>query len=1255
MDVDYDEYDGLTLTVPEEDPMDSRIYVKSTLAPSPIVKNIYPSFKVSMKKTIRSIRNLSFQDESDQYLSLRDADSQSAVFDDDDDSLLLEVGPELAKQSTDTCDVDVDPSLEDYVDVNLIVRTTSLLINNVPFNLASSIRDSCLVGGTKNSGNNEDGLLISLKSGFLMLIKLFYVPRTFTDRSSDESIRDKNVCRVFKPFAVQWWDVSVNAPNPSPTSSLTSIGHTLHSHVSGQAVVATAANGVFRIHNLDYSKAADAGIIFKPHYNVNVGGIIMQAAFGRPIENRVVDDHVMFLVLLFNDNNRLELCLYEWSTSEPIFKYLDVTRLPLKNDFELPIFTVPLKSGSFLFVGRKSLSVITMHNIKSGEYDSVKFPYSGSFPTSYYIYPLEDSFHDTIFISADDGVIHKVEIDRGEVVSIKPEVRVRYSLSKFVIKPAGDDNDDYLYHLIYASSTGLNQEIFVHASGNSSNYNYTDTVDRYGNWCPVKDVQIIDSYNSGSNSNHSSQELWCLSGCGKETRIARVTSGYSAASYGYTPSATKLESLFFFSLNNTPYLACANPFDSKLLEITPLENSEFTNIEEAAFITDSTTLSMDSVSSHVALQVTTNTIALTTISSFLLCLTLENDPIIYSHFNNEFLTLAYHEVQDVDSQSSVEIFQLQIPDIDDDTKMTMDDVFKRYALLKVESHVSMAKLLFLDSEMVLIVGSFDGNILIYGFNETPELYIKQEYHLLELCDTEDNNLVPHDVILVENTLLIGTKDGYLFYFHLGDASVNYSLTFDNCLVIGEMQVLFQQAIQDKFVVFVVCNSVWAIDFSQGFGPYNVTFSDNISNIKCLVPIPEIGENGEINSTGDKLSFVCFKARGLYSCELTPFKSHHVASFKLNEDAFKFIYLPHLRVFFILTRSTDKRKRMIFFDRKIERVVPHDLYGSKLKMFDEGASFLDDNEVPSSVSIWHLEHYGRTSKKILLGTDIKSDLGQRSGNFRVLDISKTSDQDNRLRFRVAERWKLHHNLGPINHIIQIEHDLLIADTKLIYATTYDVTTKRIKPLSHLLSLPSDVTSITVSEPNNVTITTNQDSLYQFKYDASSGFSLISTDFRYNALVNHATVNSKVIAGDKLHSDIIIMTSNKQLLTHSDSIKGTGIPRVFSANFCVKWCKDHLFSDGIVAINVNGQITFIKELAKDSDQLNQLKHHFELPGERKGLEFSEADNWDFPFNNKVTGKGLRSINRHYFRDKQKGAAIIDFDLDEVSRLGQLGISL
>ena len=72
---------------------------------------------------------------------------------------------------------------------------------------------------------------------------------------------------IFKPFIVQWWDTSSDLPVPALESS----GYSLFSHASGLSAVSTSASSVFRIYNCQHT---DSGIMFMPHFNVPVDGLL---------------------------------------------------------------------------------------------------------------------------------------------------------------------------------------------------------------------------------------------------------------------------------------------------------------------------------------------------------------------------------------------------------------------------------------------------------------------------------------------------------------------------------------------------------------------------------------------------------------------------------------------------------------------------------------------------------------------------------------------------------------------------------------------------------------------------------------------------------------------------------------------------------------------------------------------------------------------------------------------------------------------
>lgn len=1284
MNVDESDYVNLDLDYPEtETPVeDSKIYTKQTLLHSPLFNNIFPQFNVSLRKKIRNIRNLSLQDDNDQYMALQEEDSQFGVF--SDDEILLDMDQDSDLEGHERADTSSSQrhhhGSDRLVSIEVIVKNSSLLVNDLQFPFSSPIRTSCLIKGIRSGDTHgEDSLLVSLKSGFLLLIRIFYVPYTFNDADYSGTANDK---MVFKPFVVQWWDTSSSLLTPA----ITSTGYALTAHSSGLSVVSSSASNAFRIHNCNYS---EVGVLFQPHYTVPVNGTILHTCFAQPIKGSILDNHVIFLNMVYTTNRRLELNLYSWTTSEPLSESLTKTILPLNGSFPLPVFIISLSNnGSFLFVTPTELIIITVHDITSAEYNFRRHELNIAFPTNYYcpesgISGNCDESMDEVLISTDNGTIYLIIITNSTLVSVKPVVRISDPISIFSLEAQGRDSNGY--ELIYGSSMGLNRKLLIDeflpdVYDKSLPYSQSLLLKNYKNWAPMLDVHIIDSFKSKSTCQNSKQELWCITGSGKRARLSQLRNGYliSRISDPYQ-SLRKVESMNWLSIHGHHYIMCSLQFETMFLEFerSYQEDEEeeeedgeegLVQVEEAAIIYDSPTIVMKMINDQLALQVTPNAIVLTSIEKILVSKSFDDDTILFSDVAGQLILLVTLKT---DSSSACVVELIKINDESLSTDMIeMDSVFEVLCSIEAEYQISLAKAFISNETVYFFIGGFDGTFQLLKLDENHNFCKLQEISLNDyierensLAVTETDFLVPNDVILTndKSTALLGTKDGYVFYFKFHSKS----LQFDKYFKLSNTNVEFHlHASYNNNIIFVACKSLWLIDFSKPDFPEPVIFDEKSDKaIKTICPIQRDNFEKDLVLSPVKAltsSILLVRDEGLSIANVSTIKCPSVRQINVGESAKKFVYLLHISLFAVLSDSKDPNARLRYVDRKSYKLLSHAEFNNKNKQYDSRAAIFSADEIPICANLWSLDKLGR-SKKLLVGCSNQSGV-KRTGVFKILDIVKSTGKDDKPLVRVTNLHSFEH-ADPITSIEEINGTILFSSGQNIYSTKYNIDEKRLKPVDHLLTVPSEITSISVRDDKIVSISTKLDSIYEFEFSTDNDnnkeyLQLLATDLSAKLITNHAILDSKIVVADKVHSNITVMDRDASNLVAGTKFKTVGVPRVFEANFDSFWidnlscskCKSRKdkVSSGILAVSVDGEVIFFKPVSSNSVIYDDLKEHVPMrPNLETGNMEISMDRWDVTFSDKVTGKGLKSINKPYFRNSANKVGLIDYDLYEVSR--------
>lgn len=1244
--MDSCKYPGLAADF-ERDPLASAAkdtLVKQTLLLLPGFSAIYPTFSVSLHKLFRGLPSSSTNDEGDQDLVPAEEDSQIDVFDDGVDELLLDLEPQNAPQK--------ESDQSDIQTVKVIVKTASLLVNGVEFPLNTAARDSCVVkGASYGNRQEEDSLVVSVKSGFIFLIRVFHVPRDYNDTFYDAQNGPEELKNmVFKPFIVQWWDSCNQQSTPPQEAS----GNALSSHAGGLSVVSTSPADVFRIYNCENT---DLGLLLLPHINVPVEGVILHSCFAAP---RSASDHyVWFLALVFTNNRRLELNLFGWLPSSDQQNAISRSMLPLNNEFEIPVFVVPLKkSNGFLFVTPKTLSLITIHNITSAEYNFVSAPFNGSFPTSHYCAskPIicDDETADEVLISTDSGVIHSVIVINGATIVLRPILRVTDPISVFTMEKNNNG-----YTLIFGCDTGSNREVLVTElfqeeytrsllPGQKPKYSGIQIRTDYKNWSPILDVQIIPSYRSRTVPSVTDRELWALTGSGKRTRLSQLRSGYIAqrVSQSYD-RLRKANNIFHINFLERSFIFCPFAFETVVLEYQAGEEEELVELEGFNLFTEESSLLIAPLGEFI-LQITQNRVI---VSNLLEHVSVKAEgSIVLCDMINDYVALLVENQK----RLTLEIMRLSK---DFTFESLSDEAFVPISSIELTEEVSSVKLGSNGSEVYIFVGNYLGNISIYSIElPVPKKIISLADHNPYTVDGlfRDPMIIPHDAILTSNYLFIGTKDGY--YIHL-EISPNFVVQCKNFLKIGDSPVLLVLSKDDSRLLFAHSRSLWLFNFYESKFPMKVYFEEKTERaISAMVEIPLASGNGMANT-----QFGFIREEGFTVTSISTFKTPFVKHVSVLEPAKKFIYLSNISVFVIMCLSKETTGRLKFIDRKTLRTLPQREVLYKRKEGTSKNSIFAANEVPLCACIWSVQRQGRTSKKLLVG----SMLNENSGSFKVLDVTKTvSPEDQSARIKVTELNAFEHK-EPITCIAQLGSLILFSSASTIYSTTYDNAERRLRPVSQLQKLTSEVTALSLGNDNTLLVTTKSDSTLQFTYkgDHSEGGLLLDLkDPSPKSLVNQVQVGSRIFAGEKLHSSLIVMDIELLAMVGHMSLQLSGIPRVFSSRFNSVWNEnDPLYNDtseepNVLCVGVNGEVIVVRETASDGPELTSLVQKMNSGNPKAGdLLTSLVSRLDRPFLDKVTGKGLRSIYKPYFDFRDNRGKLVDYDLEELSAICAANISL
>lgn len=1219
------------------------IVVKKTLIPSPIFVNIYPSFMVKVNKPFRGLSGMSLNDEEYQNMLPCESTSQLEAFEDDD--LFMELDQD-----------DNDPALNHseeaiFESVKVIVKSKSLMIDEIEFPINVEIRSCAIIKGKQKLDGTfeEDSLFICLKSGYLLLIRLYYVPRYYKD--SDYEYQTSKINHegdsIFKPFVVQWWDAS--------STSLKSSGFQLRSDRSGLTVVSTSAYRSFRIYN---TESTPNGIILRKHINVFVEGLILHSCFAQPLHELPVMGHVSFLTMVYTDHRRLLLQLYSWSCDEGTSINLSKSTLPLDNTFRIPIFIIPLKlNGGFLFVSPDEIVLVTIHQIISAEYDFKKFepPWRNiSFPTNFYTPSTEITTHletvEEILISTDNGTIYSLKTDFNNYgLQFNPILRIPNSISVFSLESHQDG-----YTLIFGSDGENNQELLIPAlfteennqkamMQNKLNYINAGLLRNFSNWSPLIDIEIVDSVKSPSMFLNK-KELWGLTGNGKRSKITHFRYGYSAKRRSKIyDKLRKCIRLFYTPFQGKTYFLCSFSFKSILLEIQNEADYSFLEIDNVAIdrpILFALTLKFEKFDNFEAiLYITPSKISLTNFTDFEVSETLENRRIVFAELKKNYLSLIVEELSGNGPLLVLELYLVNLEIISISDRL-FGNVFTKINAWTLSFQPSSICCFFSKQTMIVSIGTYEGDVYFYKTNDSNKRVCESlnKRVLIESENHPDMLLVPSDIIFVNDSLFVGTMDGCVITFSVSE---NLDLDCKRFLKLSESPIHFGECEDTKLLLFIVSKDLWLLNLYESEYPERVYFEEtNERSVNFLLRLPTFSGRNSIRE-----SIAVIREDGLTMMSVLSFKEPNLRQVTIGERASTFQYLNQYGLFVLMCKSKHVDGRLKFVERKGLKFLPHQEFD--LKSNEEPGNIFEKNEFPLTSCIWTIQRGDRLSKKLLIGCSIDSEPTRKSGCIKVLDILKFKTQpDMNTSVRVLELTTFSFP-KPIVQVLQIDESILFSGGNSVFCTSYDAEIKKLKPSSCLTTLPSDITFMAYQD-NLLLVTTKYDSLFQFKIKTSSkGLSLHLSfhDAAPNSFVNHCRVNSHVFSGDKLHSSILILNENKE--ASRTSFRVSCIARVYASNFTSPW-KNLLTDDeeytNTICVGVNGEVFSLRLVKLNSKELESLSAHTE--SSVKSISIEELmDKWMLPVRNKVSGTGLFSVNKLCFDYKENIGKLVDYDLDSI----------
>ncbi|KAI5969337.1 hypothetical protein CANMA_001657 [Candida margitis] len=1208
------------------------LIAKQTLVNSPAILHIYTDFKVKINKPFKGSSSKLLNDAEYQYLTPPEEDSQMDAFDEDDD--ILEELNTSATGGIEQVEKEEDPVFEL---AHVLVKYQSILINGVDYRFKSAVRSSCIIRASL--AQEEDHILVSLKSGFLLLLRIFLVPRNIRDIDYGYKPLSKDRPFVFKPFIVQWWNLQQKSNYPELNTS----GFVLRSSPSGLSTISCSASQSFRIYKT--VEQSNCGTVLQNHLNVPLNGFLVDSCF---IESKSAMQTDMFLSLVFTEHRRLYINLFSWFNFYSSDPSISKSSLPLENTFDIPIFIAPLlQNSAFLFVSPTKLTVISVHDIISGHYEFKSSDFrAGSFPTNFYvpksqIRSMGDYEVDEVLLSSDIGVFYSILISKSGIESIAPIARASENITTFTFERTSAG-----YELKYASASGQTNTVILSElyepeytcdikNDTKLSHSKTELLEKSPNWAPVIDFQVVPSSVSGEFDRLKKDEFWSITGSASRFKLSHIKVGYygSKQDEGYIELRKVVQS-WLLELLSRSVLICAFSFETKLLEFDGSSDNDMVEVEDAEICKDEQTIFCGVVRSSqftnaiaddvdYIIQVTTRSVTVTDLTSLHTCIT--NQCILFAEVSGDKLLLIIEKEEKVILCKYI----LELVTATGDLSLVINPQLVSEVTLDFQP--SMMKRCMVGSLDMIAIGSYEGFINFYPLNE--EFLAPMDKFEIHKRLMQVSEFVPHDLVSIKNHIYVGAADGNFAQF-----SFDGLTKCDSFLKVGDREVKVQ-ASRDQTFVYIRCKDLYMMDLQNSTYPMLVQFNDMTPKIvNSVVEFPPTIELPTYKRLG------VFRDNGFAITHVTTFTKPMIKQVRIPDEPKKLLYLPHISIFMLLCGS--QRGKLKFVDRQKHRILEHTEVNSKRPGEER---ILSENEVAQCACIWRIERHDRTKYKVLLGCCNTSN-EKNTGLIKVLNIkrNKTNETPSVSVLVLAS----FNSREPVTHIQQVHERIFFTGENTIYYTLYDEVEKKLMPVQCFRQLPSKIISMSVAG-NTILVTTQEDSIFQF--DSSSSENIKVCYPKSIPMIDQVNYGDRVFASAK-NSSIVVMNSSDTTLY---SLKGTkihtsGIARLAPANLTNPWSESSDAGKVVIGATISGEVFLLRLVEQNCKEIEDLVAEL---NKSSAFDLSLVDHLNKinrPFIGKLSGTGLLSLNKPYFDypenrvdpSAKKALMVLDYDLDELS---------
>ncbi|ODV95214.1 hypothetical protein PACTADRAFT_2919 [Pachysolen tannophilus NRRL Y-2460] len=1169
--------------------------LKQTLLSNNIINYIFNDFQVSINKDFTKIQSVHshndkvLSEETWKELNQRHMAPDSFEFDDDDldmDELMSLTKPKIdtIESEDETIDgINVKQSYyPELIKIDLLVKSNTISINkdDQSFRLPSVVRSACILPGLElnkkddeDDGNtttvhDEDSLLLSLQSGYLLLIKFFKIGSTL------------------KPFVVQDWCLTEQKTRIDNhfTSRLSTLGKDLYSHCSGLSVVTTSLSNNLKF----FARNNFNNGILTHSCNFFIDGIILDSCYLETLINDNGEDlnnHIMFLSLVVTSTKKYQLRLFEWWCDDPLESLLQHSPTLLPADFPVPLFMIPLKylkgvilllENGLQFVG---LNYIFSHD--SYDLNFVKFDEIIGSIISYYKPKsniLRKQEVDEFLVASSTGNIYCVIVKSINDIQIFPIFKVRFPISSFTFERIAeedyedeveeedeededgdnnlDDNDQTnekeAFKLIYTTDKGSSEVLLIHGSLLTEPKKSAKSLMNLENWSPLMDFQVIKHPVSKGFSYHTDEEFWCLSGTDQESSLWQLRLGHKCFKETNFKNFNSVHKIFnyFDKTNDYIYFIFSYPYKSQLCKFNLL-SGEMVDLsrkdEFKIFNIFAKTILFNKIcsskkESEFYIHITEESISVYDFNNLQLQLNLnlnENLKVLHSSTYDKFVAII---TRDQENNLNLEVLKYE----DDE----LINVKVTPGFLK-NLQPSLIKFIDIEEQIFILVGLFNGDLILYKL-VNDEFIIHGGYNVNDLINKSENDvtkeehiqkplfLIPHDLICVSKNnskyLVMSSRDGYYSVFMCQIIENILTIKFIELIKISDCAVNFNSTdISD--VYYLSSKTFWKLNLSESIYPKRCLFVENSD--KSTISTCFISSNPEFDIIG-----MIRESEGFVLTSITKNLTGCNKKIKLLSNGKKFIFMEHLSLFVIISGEPNSEKIMFVDHRKFRKLKHIEISpkSSDKNISSSSTPIFEKEEYPISLSEWKFEYYKENCGEQKLRMHVHLLLGcfnKKTGHssMKVFEIRKIKKNDDKVSTTRQEDivtvtklfgWTCEKPAGvenlndPIYSIKQFSNgSILYSVGSSLMRITYNYDEKKFDEPVELHNFTSNINLINVNpNSNEIIVSTLRDTIYVGKInEESKSLELVFSDHLSRNIFSHCLLSdNKLITSDKLHCSV-----------------------------------------------------------------------------------------------------------------------------------------